>query len=194
MRRLLLVRHAATACVRSARFPLDEPLDEPGWAEAKALGPSLADYDWASTSPARRARETAEAAELVDAETDELLRECDFGAWAGRSLRQVSAADPDGLRAWFEDPSARPHGGESLAMLAERVRAFLAHALGREGTGVAVTHGGPIKAAIALTLDAPLSSFWRIDVAPASISELRAREGRWTVARVNWQPPSGASP
>ena len=34
-------------------------------------------------------------------------------------------------------------------------------------------------------LDAPPIAFWRIDVAPLSITELHAHDGRWTVTRVN---------
>lgn len=190
---LRLVRHAATACVRRAAFPLDEPLDEGGWRQARLLGPFLVPCEWTMMSPARRARETAEAARLPEPEPDDLLSECDFGTWAGRSLEEVSAEDPAGIRAWFKDPAARPHGGESLAGLAARMSEFLAKAMERAGTGVVVTHGGPVRAMVMLALDAPLSAFWRIEIAPASITELCARDGRWAVARVNWQPRSGAS-
>ncbi len=193
MQRLLLVRHAATACVRSASFPLDEPLDEGGVADAGALRPALIGSRWAATSPARRARETAEAAGLYDAEVDERLRECDFGLWGGRSLAEVSAEDPAAVRSWLEDPAASPHGGESLVELAARIAEFLDEARGRAGTGVVVTHGGPVRLALALALEAPLSAFWRLEVAPGSFSELRARNGHWAVAGLNWQPSARAA-
>jgi broad specificity phosphatase PhoE len=192
MHRLRLVRHAATACVRRAAFPLDEPLDEGGRRQVSSLAAHLVPCEWTLTSPARRARETAEAAELAGPETDALLAECDFGTWAGRSLAEVSVEDPAGVRAWLADPEARPHGGESLTALVARMREFLASVAGRAGTGVVVTHGGPVRAMVVLALEAPLSAFWRIEVAPASITELCARDGRWSLARLNWQPEPGS--
>jgi hypothetical protein len=41
-----------------------------------------------------------------------------------------------------------------------------------------------VKAAVVAALDAPAPAFWRIDVAPLSITELHAHDGRWTVTRV----------
>lgn len=183
MGRLLLVRHGPTASTRSAAFPADEPLDDGGVRDARRLRDVLAAADAAFSSPALRARQTAEAAGL-SAERDPDLAECDFGIWATLTLEAIHARDPDGLQAWFEDPDAAPHGGESHAQMAERVRCFLGR-VGR-GTTVAVTHGGVVKTALIEALGAPYPSFWRIDVAPASITELRRRDGAWTVARANW--------
>lgn len=191
MHRLRLVRHAATACARRAAFPLDEPLDRGGRRQAALLAPALVPCEWTMTSPARRARETAEVAGLPTAEPDALLSECDFGTWTGRSLEEACVDDPAGVQAWLADPAARPHGGESLEQLAARVKEFLARAIGREGTGVVVTHGGPVRAMVVLALEAPLSAFWRIEVAPASVTELQARDGRWSLVRLNWQPEAG---
>lgn len=179
----MLVRHGPTATTRKAAFPGDEPLDADGFRDSESLREVLVVADAAFSSPALRARQTAEAAGL-SAEPDADLAECDFGSWATLTLEEVHARDPDGLRAWFEDPDAAPHGGESQARLAERVLTFLER-LGH-GTTVAITHGGVVKTALAQVLGAPYPSFWRFDIAPASITELRRREGTWTVARTNW--------
>jgi broad specificity phosphatase PhoE len=104
--------------------------------------------------------------------------------WATLTLEAIHARDPHGLRTWFEDPEAARHGGESHARMAERVRRFLERV--GSGTTVAVTHGGVVKTALIEVLGAPYPSFWRIDVAPTSITELRRRDGTWTVARTNW--------
>ena len=50
---------------------------------------------------------------------------------------------------------------------------------------MAITHGGVIKAAVLCALDAPLDAFWRIDVAPLSLTVLHAHDGRWSVGCVN---------
>lgn len=140
----------------------------------------------AFTSPSLRARQTAEAAGLRP-EIDECLSECEFGSWLGLTLQQVHERDPDGLRAWFEDPEAAPHGGESLVEMAVRVERFLDRCRVLEGTTIAVTHGGPIKAAVSLALGAPIDSFWRIEVSPGSVTQLCRRDEGWSLMRLNWR-------
>lgn len=184
MRRLVLVRHARTSAVRQAAFPVDEPLDDRGRADAAALAGSFR-ADEVLASPARRARETCAALGLEAVVEDPALAECDFGAWAGRSLAQVHEDDPAGVAAWMTDPDAAPHGGESLRAFAARVAGWLNGQAGRDGAAVVVTHGGVVKAAVAHALGAPVEATWRIDVAPLRTTELHAHDGRWTVSRVN---------
>lgn len=175
------MRHASTDAVRTAAFGSDEPLDARGSEAAARL--RLPRVDEVLVSPARRARETAERASLVA--TGDAPGECDFGRWAGLSLAEVAEREPDAVRQWMTDPDAAPHGGETLSALLERVRAWLAEQATRDGIAVAITHGGVVKAAVVEALGAPPAAFWRVDVAPLSITELHAHEGRWTVARVN---------
>jgi broad specificity phosphatase PhoE len=185
--RLTLVRHAASDATRRSAFPVDEPLDARGLAEAHALRPRLERCDVAWTSPAARARQTAEALGL-DATVAPQLDEGDFGAWRGRTLAELDTEDPVAVAAWIEDPAAAPHGGESLLVLLERVRGWLdAHAHDGQRI-VAVTHAGPIRAALVCALDAPAQAFWRFDVAPLSRTVLHAHDGRWTVRAVNLPP------
>jgi broad specificity phosphatase PhoE len=185
VRRLLLVRHAATRATRAAGFPLDEPLDARGLADAAALADTLPRRFEALSSPALRCLQSADAAGVGDVAVVEALAECDFGAWAGRTLAELAAAAPADVAAWMEDPDACPHGGESLSTFAARVAAWLDGEAAREGQAVAFTHGGVVKAALVHALGAPLSAFWRIDVAPLSLTELHAHDGRWTVTRLN---------
>lgn len=184
MRRLLLVRHAPTAATRAAAFPVDEPLDARGREQAAGLADRLPSRREVVCSPATRCRQTAAAAGL-EAAVEPALAECDFGAWAGRSLEELADADPDGTRAWMTDPAACPHGGESLAVFAARVGGWLDAQAARDGAAVAITHGGVVKACIVKALGAPLMSFWRVDAAPLAITELHAHDGRWTLGRAN---------
>jgi broad specificity phosphatase PhoE len=186
VRRLLLVRHAPTSATRAAGFPADEPLDARGRAEAASLAGALPARPEALTSPALRCHETAAAAGVTEPlVVVEALAECDFGGWAGRTLADVAAGAPADMAAWMEDPDACPHGGESLRAFAARVGGWLDGESTRDGTAVAFTHGGVVKAALVHALGAPLAAFWRIDVAPLSVTELHAHDGRWTVTRVN---------
>lgn len=197
MRRLVLLRHARTAAVHGAAFPAaGEPLDALGERQAAALAGAVAAAGWArdavACSPLPRARRTAELLGLGDAAPDDGLREADFGAWAGRSLADVAAREPDAVHAWMTDPDAAPHGGESLRGLLDRVGAWLGAEAARDGRLLAVTHGGVLKAAVVCALDAPPAAFWRVDAAPLHAVVLHAHDGRWTVAATNATPPSAA--
>jgi broad specificity phosphatase PhoE len=184
VRRLILVRHAATSATRAGAFPHDEPLDERGRADAASLSARLPSHDELVSSPALRCVETAAAAGLAAPRLDAALAECDFGDWAGRSLADVHA-DPETAATWMTDPTACPHGGESLAAFVARVASWLDEQARRDGRVVAITHGGVVKAAVTHALGAPPAAFWRIDCAPLSITELHAHDGRWTLSRAN---------
>jgi broad specificity phosphatase PhoE len=160
MIRLLIVCSASTEAHRRAAFPLDEPLNERGLEEARAI--RLPHPDAAMVSPALRTRQTAEALGLTPT-IEPLLREVDYGSWGGRTLKELQ---PEVLSAWLEDPASVPHGGESIASLFERVRAFLDGVA--DGTTIAVTHASFARAAVTIALDAPMVSFWKVDVGPAA--------------------------
>jgi broad specificity phosphatase PhoE len=185
--RLTLIRHAPSAATRRSAFPLDEPPDARGLDEARGLAARVGRFDAAWSGPGLRARETAEALGL-DATVAPELDECDFGAWRGRTLAELHAEDPAAVAAWMEDPAAAPHGGESLLALLERVGGWLSARAGDGSRTVAVTHAGVIRAAVVCALDAPPLAFWRLDVAPLSLTVLHAHEGRWTVRAVNLPP------
>jgi broad specificity phosphatase PhoE len=194
MRRLLLVPHAATVATRAGAFPRgDEPLEPRGRAAAGALAELLPARCELLAGPARACAETAAAAGNGAAATDPALADCDWGGWAGRTLADVGAADPEAAEAWRTDPAARPHGGESLAALAVRVGGWLDGQARLDGAAVAITHAAVVRAALVSALGAPPEAFWRIDAAPLSVTELHAREGSWIVARVNAAPASAAS-
>jgi len=179
----MLVRHATTAAVRRAAFPLDEPLDASGAAAARALAGAFGPGE-ALCSPALRARATA--AELgLDARPIPTLDECDFGTWRGRTFAELHEEDPDATAAWMTDAAACPHSGESLAAFGARVGAWLDEQAALDGSAIAITHGGVVKAAVVHALGAPLETFWRVDAAPLRVTELHAHDGRWTVSSVN---------
>jgi broad specificity phosphatase PhoE len=179
-----MVRHAPTGATRSAAFPVDESLDGRAVIAAAALGEVLPRNARVVSSPSRRCLETAGAGGR-DCVEDARLAECDFGTWAGRTLTQVQESDPAGMRQWFESVDASPHGGESLRVFYERVGGWLDAQADEDGSLVAITHAGVVRAAVVRALRAPLDAFWRLDVAPLSVTEMHAHDGRWTVTRLN---------
>lgn len=178
--RLTLLCHASTDAVRRAAFPADEPLDERGAAQAAAAVGSLDSFDSAWTSPALRARQTAAALGL-SAQDDVALRDCDFGRWAGLRLAELQEQEPEAVAAWVADPAAAPHGGESILDVLRRAGTWLDARREERGRAIAVTHPAVIRAAVIHALGAPPSAFWRIDVEPLSVTDLRRNGDRWTL-------------
>jgi broad specificity phosphatase PhoE len=119
-----------------------------------------------------------------DSEIEPMLRDCDYGRWAGRSLDELEAQEPEALAEWLNDPSAAPHGGESIISLMTRVAEWLDALSGSHGKILAVTHAAVIRAAVTHAIGAPPRAFWRIDIAPLSLTRLSGDYGRWTLASI----------
>ncbi|MFF8957549.1 histidine phosphatase family protein [Streptomyces sp. NPDC014894] len=172
--RLMLVAPVTTAALRGARFPVDEPPDAAGLRAARAAAGALPRVDRAVCAPAERCRGTALALGLrvtgEDAPAD-----WDMGRWRGRSLAEVSAAEPDAVARWLADPSAAPHGGESLTALRTRVGAWLDGLPAAPGRLLAVVDPAVVRAALVHALALPPQTFWRLDIAPLALTELTTR-------------------
>jgi broad specificity phosphatase PhoE len=177
--RLTLISHAATEAQRLPAFPSDEPLEEREIAKISALGWIAPRAQRLLSAPERRARETAQAAGL-SAEVAKELRDCDYGAWSGLTLSEVEQRQPEEVCAWLTDPGAAPHGGESIMQLIARIGGWLDEQRAPDHT-IAVTHPAVIRSAMVHALQAPPLSFWRIDVAPLSLTDLRWNGRVWTV-------------
>jgi broad specificity phosphatase PhoE len=178
--RLTLISHAPNSATRAGAFPLDEPLDEHGLTMARQAATRMHVTDRALVSPALRARQTAEAFG-ISATIDPLLGDCNFGGWAGRKLADVEKDEPDAVAAWVAEPSSAPHGGESIEELLRRIATWLGQQAGESGRLVAITHPAVIRAAIVEAIGAGARSFWRIDIAPLTLTDLRGGDRRWTL-------------
>jgi probable phosphoglycerate mutase len=131
------------------------------------------------SSPIARTRETAQiiADRLglkVSANDD--IAEIAFGDWDGHTNQEVAANWPELYNQWRGDVKiAPPGGGESLEQFDERVqegrRTILEQFEGQ--TVVVVSHVMPIRGFIKAAIDANWPAYWRISVAPCSITVLR---------------------
>ncbi|WP_424186077.1 histidine phosphatase family protein [Actinokineospora sp. G85] len=179
--RLTLVSHGATAATRATAFPVDEPLADPAPLPAAGLGRVAV----ALRGPEARCAQTAAALGLA-ARVDPALRDLDFGAWRGRALDAVAAADPEAVTRWLTDPDSAPHGGESVAALVDRVRTWLDDRPADPAPVVAVTHPSVVRAAVVAALGAAPAAYWRVDVVPLARVVLRGGPGRWSL---RWLTP-----
>ncbi|GHB66677.1 hypothetical protein GCM10010347_41100 [Streptomyces cirratus] len=108
------------------------------------------------------------------------LRGPDMGQWAGRTLDEVAAEDPQAVRQWLTDSAcAPPGGGESVAALIARTGAHLAGLA--PGAHHAVVEQAVVRAAVVYALELPAAAFWRLDVRPRTVTALTGRSGRWNL-------------
>jgi broad specificity phosphatase PhoE len=160
---IVLIRHGETDWNRENRFQghADPPLNETGRAQAVTLARELEGELFGAlyTSPLRRAHETATilAAHVhLQAVEDSALKEVDVGSWSGLTRAEVEERFPAGYARWLE----YGHGwddGETYDELGARVVSGLVAIADRhDGRHVlAVTHGGPIRSALAAAESVP---------------------------------------
>lgn len=177
--RLMLISHAATPAMREGRFPAGDPLDARGVATAAAWRQRIpiATDALALCSPATCALDTAHALGLVVRVAAELA-DVDYGEWRGLRLADMTGDVRSEVAAWGHDPNRAPPRGESFEQVRARVGRWL-DTLEETRNVVAITHASVIRAAVIHALNAPSSSFSRIEVAPLSIVELRHSARGW---------------
>jgi broad specificity phosphatase PhoE len=177
--RLTFISHAATEAQRRTAFPLDEPVLEREIAKIMGLNWKAPAGAQILSAPEQRTQQTSRRLGL-SATLSEGLRDCDYGLWRGRQMEDVQAEDQPGIVAWLSDPTAAPHRGESIQILIHRVGNWIDEQRAAKHT-IAVTHPTVIRAAIVRALQIPVQTFWRIDVAPLTVTDLRFNGHVWTL-------------
>lgn len=190
---LLLVRHGVTSFTLEKRFSGvgDPPLVDQGRWQAKLLAQRLAGrggIDVVVSSPRQRCRQTAELiADVLQQPVllDDDLREVDFGRWEGLTFAAVQQRWPRELELWLADTSISPPGGESYDELRLRITAAAQRLANRHRgkTVLVVTHSRPIAMFIANALSAPVAAIYRVQIDPASMSEIDYYADGVTVVR-----------
>jgi len=124
------------------------------------------------------------------------LAEQHLGEWQGQERKAFYAARKVGTHTlWFAPADERPPGGESFADLVARVVPAIeaANAEYRGRDIVAVTHGGTIRAAVALALKLPPQTALSFAIDNCSLTRLDLLHppgiaGLWRVGAVNHRP------
>lgn len=191
---IILVRHGRTILTESHRISgrggQDPQLSEAGIQDAQAVADELSKVGQSGayakvlkptvvvSSPIARTRETAAiiAAKLgIKVEINDDIAEIAFGDWDGHTNQEVAENWPDQYEQWRGDVKIAPPGGESLEEFDVRVQNGLADILEKhEGqTVVVVSHVMPIRGFLKSAMQAGWPSYWRISVAPCSMSIVR---------------------
>jgi len=180
----LLGRHGATPYSLEKRFSgsggADPALAPIGEQQAEALAREIAargGVDAIVSSPLLRTLQTAErvahaTGAAIDIEPG--IAECAFGEWDGFTFAEVNERWPVELAAWLASTDVAPPGGESFAECRDRVDRARRDLLTRHaGQRVAViSHVTPIKLMTGICVDAPLTSLYRMELAPCSLTTI----------------------
>jgi broad specificity phosphatase PhoE len=158
---------------------VDAPLSAQGERQVEAVAARLAaiEHIRIESSPRLRTRQTAAAIAsqhgMQDVAIAAALDEIDFGDWSGSTFAELQA-DPR-WRAWnsLRSRAATP-AGETMASVYDRVLEHM-QLLAKDRhdcTTVLVTHGDVIRAVVLAGLRASVDGFWRLSIAPASITRI----------------------
>ena len=194
---LFLIRHGLTDWNEEGRLlgRADVGLNATGQAQASDLARSLRDVPIARmvSSPQQRAQETARPmAEALglSVETEPGVDEVWLGRWQGKKLEELRG-DPD-LERYRQDPTYEcdaiesPHKVEQrMVEVVERLREE-----NRSESVVIVSHGDPLRLALAHYLSLDLANYRRLAADNASVSVLRWGRGGPQLIGFNWPPSS----
>ena len=169
---IVLVRHGQTEWSRGGRHTsrTDLGLVEEGRSRARALGGELAGRQFALVlaSPLRRARETCELAGLGERmQTDEDLREWDYGDYEGLTTPQIRESRPD----WSLWRDGCP-GGEQPEQVAARADRVLERLRCAGGDAIAFAHGHILRVAGARWVGEPAGFGSRLALEAGAVSRL----------------------
>src|SRR3972149_3972818 len=179
---IICIRHGSTNFPEDRVYKGDNGpnLNTEGRLQAGRLGGWIREGDIAAifVSPTTRTIETAtpivKTLELEYKILDD-LKERGFGIWEGLTFREIEDQYPDGLEKWKRDPiNYTPQDGESIIDLQKRVSDAVQYAI-QEHRGkkvVMVTHMGPIRVAIDMALQIPLTNYRHVQIHPGSATRI----------------------
>ena len=193
--RLVLVRHGQSQWNLQGRWQghLDSPLTSVGHAQARAAARAIDCLGLVRPRVIRsdlgRVAETAEpiASTLgVAPEVDARWRERDVGVWAGRTHAEVAEVDPVGYAAWRSGEDPPREAGETEGDVRTRVAGLLEELSDDGREAVVVTHGGPLRHAVACWLGLPLTARTRLATPRnGALSTAQLSPAGWQLAAYN---------
>lgn len=186
--RVYLARHGETTWNLAGRYQgrRESALTALGIQQAFALAGAMRDCEIGRVvaSPLVRcsatAKPTAERLNL-EVELDDRLLEIEHGTWNGRLRDEIAANDPERYRAWRQSPATVSfEGGETLAQVRERWRAFAASFV-PQSPALVVTHDAVVRVALVDILGPELDAFWDVHVENGAYAILERDANGWTL-------------
>lgn len=174
-----ILRHGACEGGEIYRGSTDVELSAEGWQQMESAVEHFGGWQRVVTSPMARCHQFAQRyASRADLpiEIDNGFREMGFGEWEGQKVKDVWQAEPELVRAYYQDPVlATPPGGEPILKVQERMVAawesLLNHHAGEHI--LLVAHSGVIRLLLSHVLSMPLFAISGVDVPYACITRLK---------------------
>ena len=187
--RVVVVRHGETEWSVAGRHTgrTDVPLTDAGREAAARLAAPLGQWSFALvlTSPLQRARDTCALAGFgAVAQTDDDLREWDYGDYEGRTTAAIRAERP----AWSLWTDGVP-GGEGASEVGRRADRVVARLRAAPGDALVFAHAHVLRVLAMRWVGLPASDGMRITLDPARLSVL-GYEREVAVLR-EWNSPVG---
>ena len=187
---LYIVRHGQTDynIIRRIQGQSNSQLTSLGRQQAQCLAKRLQcmEFDALYTSDLDRTVETAKILRPnADFMPDKRLRERSFGQWQGLIYLDIKQQYPELIRRYESyDPTFAPPGGESWLQMRERAKSFIDDVAQRhenDNAVLAVSHGGLIKAIMAVVCDPELKLPYLpiIPVDNTAIAKFALQNGKW---------------
>ena len=183
---IFLVRHGETLhnVAGIAQGWNDSDLSDKGRRQVRALGERLTNYAPTAiySSPLGRALSTAQVIAEVTClavQTNDDLREMNYGVWEGQSFLDVRRNDLDLYHRWVADPDLPCPDGESHNDVLRRMqRAFATIDSARP---VIVTHGTAIRIGATHLLGATVATSRHLAQDNAALNVFVRRGERWVL-------------
>lgn len=196
MIRILLVRHATNDLLGRILYGRSPGvhLNAEGMRQAHSLAQALTHRYALSeviSSPLDRALETARPiaeAQNIPLTIDEEMTEIDVGLWTGKSFEELATRED-----WRDFNRHRSRhwapGGETMMQVQDRAWRSIMRAVDRiqkpDATIACVTHGDVVRCTLMLLLGMAIDHIHRLDVSPASVSEIHITHDLVTVCNIN---------
>lgn len=192
----ILVRHGRSTAnvegILAGQMP-GVALAPDGVEQVAVLAEAFRGLSFASVhvSPLQRTRETAAAAFTGrEAVFSEALLDCDYGSWTG--LRTEALRDDPLWATVHQTPSTVTFpNGEAISAIAKRAIDYVRAQAAASGVHAFVCHADVILLIANHAVGAPLDSYQRLAVDPASVTAIWVGEKHMGLAALN-VPPSGA--
>ncbi len=195
--RIFVIRHGETESNQQGLIQgnIDSRLTPLGVRQSQLIAEELkgADIDFIFSSPASRARQTAQPLAIPRSLPIAIvpgLREREYGIYEGKTLQEIKSTHPELFATGSEkiDLDAKPKDGESLREVAGRVVPFVdrlkAHL--KNQTVAIVAHGIVNKIIIGELIDCSLENIGAYRQSNACINEILFKKGKGKLIRLDY--------
>ncbi|HBH36298.1 MAG TPA: histidine phosphatase family protein [Gammaproteobacteria bacterium] len=170
---------------------IDDPLTDKGWRQMWRGVGGAAPWDMILSSPLIRCAlfaETLGERHGIPVIINEQLKEIGFGAWEGKTKKELKRERSEEFSAFYADPvNCTPQDAEPVSSFFQRISAAL-DSIREHHAGehlLVVAHAGVIRAALTHAIGADAASMYRFDVANGNISRVCIEDGRSHVVLLN---------